>query len=60
MELEKSLLTFTEIESSLEYESEREANTGFVLFLYTSLLTIPPLSSLPTLINSSPIDYNMS
>jgi len=60
VELEKNLLTLTEIESGLEYESEEEANTGSVLFLYTSPFIIPPLSSLPTLIVSFPIYYNIS
>jgi len=55
-----SLLTLTEIESSLKYKSEREASTSSVLPLYVSSPpTLPPLSLSPIPINSSLL-YNIS
>ena len=46
MELEEGLLTLTEIESSLDYNSKRETSTVSILSLYTSSLSTPPLLSL--------------
>ena len=57
VEQEEGLLTYIEIISSSEYESESEASTGFSpLPLYTSLSPILP-SQLLSSINSSPY-YN--
>ena len=51
----------TEIESSLEYELEREASTNSALSLYISLLfTFTPLLLSSTLIDFSPTYNNMS
>jgi len=44
MGLEEDLLTHTEIESSLEYELERETSMGSVLSLYT--FSPPSVSSI--------------
>jgi len=49
VELEKSLLTLTDIESSSDYKLKEETSTGSALPLYTSLSPIPLLqSSSPT------------
>jgi len=57
----KVLLALTEIDSSLEYDSEGETSTGFVLSLYISLLPIPPpISSSPIFIDLLSSYYNIS
>jgi len=57
--LQEGPLTYTEIESSLEYELESETSIGSILLLYTLSLSTPlPSSSLLSLL--SPPPYNMS
>jgi len=57
--LQEGPLTYTEIESSLEYELESETSIGSILLLYTLSLSTPlPSSLLLSLL--SPPPYNMS
>ena len=59
MGLQEGPLTYTEIESSLEYELESETSIGSILLLYTLSLSTPlPSSSLLSLLLPPP--YNMS
>jgi len=61
VELEKSLLALTEIESSSDYKSKEETSTGSALPLYISLPLIPlPQLSLPTSTDSPSFYYNIS
>lgn len=61
MKLKEGLLALIETKSSLEYKLEEEASTSSVLLLYMTLsLTLPPLSSLSTPIDSLPFHYNIS
>ena len=61
MRLKESPLALTEIKSNLEYELEKETNTGSILSPYIlSSSTPPPQLSLFTLINLPPYYYNMS
>jgi len=55
--LEEGLLSYTEIYSSLEYESESETSTGSALPLYTPLPP-PPIDSLPPYPNISQINLH--
>jgi len=61
MELEEGLLALTEIDLSLEYNSERKTSISSVFLLYiSSLPTLLPLSSLISPINSLSHHDNMS
>ena len=56
MELEKSQLTCTEIESSSKYESESETSIGSTISLYIS--SPPTLLLLSASLINSPSFYN--
>jgi len=55
--LEKGLLVLTEIESSSDYESEKETSTSSTLLFYTS--SSPTQSPQPPLPIDSPSHYNI-